>query len=197
MATTNTNIYVKKTYLRDLLLEYQKYSTNTNDAWIKKYTIKIKDRANKTEEDILRIVGIKKDFLAYKQAEIDSRIIEIANLTPEELAARQKKMDELKEEIARVFVKIVNGIMTTYEFNNADVEYGVRMDMLSEALWDMNLYIDRFDTRLKNPFSYFTEIAKNACRRMKESNKQWKIKFPTFDFTDNLDDESGSHNWDE
>lgn len=193
----NTNEYVNKAALRDLLIEYQNNSTNIDDKWIKKYTIKIKDRANKSAEEILKITNNKKDFLKFKQDEIDARIQQLANMSGDEIRDRQVKANKLKEEIATIFVKIVSGIMSTYEFNNVEVDYSMRMDMQSEALWDMNLYIDRFDTRLKNPFSYFTEIAKNACRRMKESNKQWRYKFQTVDFSDNLDDEDGTHSWGE
>lgn len=107
-----------------------------------------------------------------------------------ELEASHKK-GHPTEELSKMFIKLCEEYSNKYNFRG----YTFREDMVGNALLSMVTYWDRFDsTRSKNPFAYFTQIAKNSfVQTINNETKHYLIR-------DDLLVESGaepSHNYEE
>jgi DNA-directed RNA polymerase specialized sigma24 family protein len=64
--------------------------------------------------------------------------------------------------------------------------------MVSDAVFYMCKYIDKFDTEKTNPFTYFTTVAKNAFLQNIESYNSRDAMFTSLEYIDNIEDFDGN-----
>jgi hypothetical protein len=181
--------YINKQEMADALVKYQELTDDLNDSWLAKY--KSAPRRKLTEEQKVKFYEERDEFKAFKKKQFTARKKLLKTETEEEKAIRTKSLKKVKEEIATMFSLIIDGVLTLPEFNNTQLNKFtmLKSDMKSDALWTTYNYIDRYDTRRKNPFSYFTEMAKNACRQKKDEFLTNQQRYPSLDFIENMEGE--------
>lgn len=179
--------YINKEEMANALIKYQELTDDLNDVWLAKY--KSAPRRKLTEEQRIKFFEERDEFIVFKKKQFAARKNMLDTETPEEKTLRVKALRKVKEEIATMFSLITDGVLTLPEFNNTQLNkfQMLKSDMKSDALWTTYNYIDRFDTRRKNPFSYFTEMAKNACRQKKDEFLTNRQRYPSLDFIENME----------
>lgn len=88
--------------------------------------------------------------------------------------------------IGKIFQKITENIIRMPSFVNYPLS--LKQDMVSDALYLMVRYLDRFDISRDNPFSYFTMICFNAYLLNIKRYYLHNDRYLSLDFIDNLDD---------
>ena len=124
------------------------------------------------------------EFYEYKKALINDKIERLKNLSPQQNAERIRRVDVLKESLGRTFMAIANGRIKTPQF----IGYPLvdREEMISDALYIMLRYADRFDCRRTNPFSYFTQTAFNSFIAFLGEKKRHEKKYQSIDYIENI-----------
>ena len=166
-----------------LLKEYQETNDDKGE-WIEAYRAKllIKFKNGKIDQEKLdsglEFYDFKKQFFIDKKERLSI-------LDAEENIKRNQRIRYLKEIIGRTFIAIANGRIKTPQF----VRYPQQKqeEMISDALYIMLRYADRFDCRRPNPFSYFTQAAFNAFRAYLKERKKYEEKYQSIDYIENLD----------
>lgn len=178
--------YINKEEMANALIKYQELTDDLNDVWLVKY--KSAPRRKLTKEQRIKFFEERDEFKVFKKKQFVARKKLLETETPEEKVVRVKALRKVKEAIATMFSLITDGVLTLPEFNNAQLNkfQMLKSDMKSDALWTTYNYIDRFDTRRKNPFSYFTEMAKMACRQKKDEFLTNRQRYPSLDFIENM-----------
>jgi len=115
--------------------------------------------------------------------------------TEENKIVREEKVKQIEAELAQMFYQIIDGLILVPEFNNSKIPFWLKSDMKSQGIWTMYSYIERYDVRKTNPFSYFTEIAKNGFRKVKDEYNLQQTRCTSSDFSENLDNEFADSNW--
>ena len=181
--------YVNKAEMSELLVEYQSLTDDLNDKWLTKY--KSAPRRKLTPEKLEEFYRVRDEFKAFKTEQFKLRKQMLETETPAEKILREKKLKIVKEKIGTMFSLITDGVLTLPEFNNEKARsfVGLAGDMKCDALWTAYNYIDRYDTRRKNPFAYFTEMIKNACRQKKDETYNNQIRYPSLDHIENMEGE--------
>lgn len=90
-----------------------------------------------------------------------------------ELLKRYKKSKSRNDynEIGKIFLLISRNFLNKSYFINYSEDR--KQEMISDAVFFMCKYIDRFDVNKDHPFSYFTQVAKNAfLQYINERKKQ-------------------------
>ena len=85
-----------------------------------------------------------------------------------------REIPPIPDDIAISFMKIANGLGNKPNFSN----YTYKDEMISDGIENCIQYCRNFDSnKSKNPFSYFTQIMRNAfLRRIEKEKKQSYIK---------------------
>jgi len=179
-------MYLDKKELRDLLIEYQDISEDTDDSWLANY--KKFPRKKLVPEGLVQFEKDRENFKAYRYKQYAEKRKRIAAESKEQTLVRIERADRLKTLIARDFFKIIDGTILLYEFQSKS-DNNMKDDMRSEAIWIMYNYIPKYDVRKPNPFSYFTEMAKNAFRHVCNNSSRMNLKRISSDFIENMDDE--------
>lgn len=178
-------MYLDKPLFRETLIQFQELSPDIDPTWLGKY--KAFPKRKLTEEELLEWENVKSDFIAWKREKYAEKSKRLLSESIEETKARLAKFDVVKERLGEMYLKIIDGVLRMPEFNNKHVDYDTRQDMKCDAAMIMYRYSDKFDTRRLNPFSFFTEMAKNACRKQKNDRTNYELKFHSVDFLENLD----------
>tara|TARA_R110001606_G_scaffold14319_2_gene60667 strand:+ start:7776 stop:8378 length:603 start_codon:yes stop_codon:yes gene_type:complete len=183
--------YINKKEMAEALMSYQELTDDLNDKWLLKY--KSAPRRKLSDEQRVKFFEERDEFKIFKYAQFKSRKLLLETESEDDKVIRTKALRKVKENIATMFSLIIDGVLTLPEFNNQKLnQYQMlKSDMKSDALWTTYNYIDRYDTRRKNPFSYFTEMAKNACRQKKDEYLTNKQRYPSLDFVENMDGGGG------
>jgi hypothetical protein len=175
--------YVKNSDFWEALNEYQ-MNNDDKGLWLEQYLLKleVKYKNQKLTKEKYE-AGL--DFYNYKTQFMKDKIAKISALSPEENKDRLKRIEFLKESIGRTFWAIANGRIKTPQF----IRYPLtdRDEMISDALYVMLRYADRFDCRRKNPFSYFTQTAFNAFIAYLNEKKKHEEKYQSINYIENLD----------
>lgn len=116
-----------------------------------------------------------------------------------ECEAKGLEKPQVSEYIGECIVKIANELSNKSNF----VSYTFKDEMISDAIENCFVYIDRFDpAKSSNPFAYFTQIAYYAfVRRIQKEKKQVATRYRYIESLDldNIirqihdDAENGSH----
>ena len=109
----------------------------------------------------------------------------LATESHEEKLQRQKRLDEVKNELGNHFLLIANGLLKQPKFINYD--YYRKSEMISDATFFMVNYVDRYDTTRTNPFAYFTQIAFNAFLQSINKNNKRNENFTSISYIENMD----------
>ena len=136
----------------------------------------------------------REEFKAWRKVQYAEKELFLKSELIEDTKIRELKVKVLESKLASMFYQIIDGLITTPEFNNSTVPFHIKNDMKSQAMWAMYSYIERYDVRKTNPFSYFTEIAKNEFRKIKDEYNLQQIRCTPTDHIENLDDQTDS-NW--
>jgi hypothetical protein len=161
--------YIDNATFLEMLKEYQILNYDTTDWFSKK----------KAKDDT------QKKFLERRKKLHKRRIKLVADETPEQQDMRIKKLDILKNKLGRFFLLICDGILKKPNFINYDP---LRKDtMVSDGVYFMCIYIDRYDTDRSNPFAYFTQIAFNAFLQNINKNNKNMSTFTSLFYIENLD----------
>jgi len=89
-------------------------------------------------------------------------------------------------EIGKIFLLIARNLLNKAYFINYSEDR--KDEMISDAVYFMCKYINSFDVNKKYPFSYFTQVAKNAfLQYINERNKHEKI-FQSIEYIDHIDE---------
>lgn len=98
---------------------------------------------------------------------------------------RETKSKRLYEEIGKCFLLISRNLLNKTNF--IDYSQDRKDEMVSDAVFYMCRYIERFDLERKNPFAYFTTVAKNAfLQNINDYNKRDEM-FTSIEYIDNCD----------
>lgn len=105
------------------------------------------------------------------------------NLVKEYQSTRSVKA---KEQIGKIFIKIASNYLNRPSSINYSKDR--KDDMISDAYFMMLKKIDEFDCELyRDPFSYFTSIAKHAIFQNFNMKKRDKQTFVNLSYIDNFE----------
>ena len=138
---------------------------------------------------------IAKDLMA-KDAEYKARcFLRLENETDTETTARRQLVDKIKNKVGKMFIDICEGTMRKPNFTNYSADR--KGDMISDALWAMTRYMNRYNLDKPNPYAYFTTVCHNAYKhRINEHKKQAK-KYKSLSFIENMDGEESFGDFDD
>lgn len=140
------------------------------------------DAKTKKEKIALAEILIKKD--KEYRLKCEQRL---ANESDLDTIIRREKVDKIKNKIGTCFLLICDNIMKLPSFTNySDDRKG---DMISDALWVMTRYMNRYNLEKSNPFAYFTTICRNAFIHQISERKKYSKKFKSLTYIENLDGE--------
>ena len=110
--------------------------------------------------------------------------IEIEKSFPEKRESRELELERVKNEVAKRFLLIARNYIKRPNFINYD--YFRKETMVSDSCMFMYNYIERFNTDLKNPLAYYTQVANSAfIQHINTSNKNSDM-FTPISFVENL-----------
>jgi len=98
---------------------------------------------------------------------------------------RENKNKKTQNEIGKCFLLISKNLLNKSNFINYTQDR--KDEMISDAVFYMCRYIDKFDIERENPFAYFTMIAKNAFLQNLNSYLKRNEKFTSIEYIDNCD----------
>lgn len=174
--------YVENPEFLQALNEYQLNNDDTGE-WLESYLLKLKVKYKNGKIDKKKYdIGV--EFYNYKKELMKDKAERLSKLTDEENALRIRRISFLKESLGRTFLAISNGRMKTPQFIRYPLSY--RDEMISDALYIMLKYADRFDCRRTNPFSYFTQAAFNSFIAYLNEKKKHDEKYQSINYIENL-----------
>jgi len=91
-------------------------------------------------------------------------------------------------EIGKAFLLIAENFLNKPSFINYTKDR--KEEMISDATFFMVKYVDKFDTTRKNPFSYFTMVAKHAFLQNINGYTRRDGMFRSIDFIENFEKKS-------
>jgi DNA-directed RNA polymerase specialized sigma24 family protein len=98
---------------------------------------------------------------------------------------RDKGSKRLYNEIGKSFLLIAQNLLNKSSFINYTQDR--KDEMISDAVFFMCNYIDRYDLERPNAFAYFTTIARNAFLQNINDYKKKEEKFTSIEYIDNTD----------
>lgn len=98
---------------------------------------------------------------------------------------RETKSKKTYEKLGKMFLLIPTNLLNRTSFINYTQDR--KDEMISDAVYYMCRYVDRYDLERTNPFAYFTMIATNAIRQYINSHKKRDAVFTSIEYIDNAD----------
>ena len=95
------------------------------------------------------------------------------------------KGKKVYNEIGKCFLLIATNLLNKPKFINYTPDR--KDEMISDAVYYMCRYVDKFDTTRTNPFAYFTTVARNAfLQNIQDYNKRDDM-FTNIEYIENVD----------
>lgn len=98
---------------------------------------------------------------------------------------RETRSKKTYEKIGRSFLLISINLLNKSNFINYTPDR--KDEMISDATYYMCRYIDKFDIQRKNPFAYFTMIARNAFLQSINDYSKRDNMFTSIEYIDNCE----------
>ena len=99
---------------------------------------------------------------------------------------QETKSKKVHNKLGECFLLISRNLLNKPKFINYTQDR--KDEMISDAVFYMCRYIDKFDTTKTNPFAYFTTIAVNAfLQYINSQNKRAKM-FTSIEYIENVED---------
>jgi len=98
---------------------------------------------------------------------------------------RQEKSKKTFELIGKSFLLIAKNLLNKSNFINYTPDR--KEEMISDAVYYMCRYVDKFDVERKNPFAYFTMIARNAFLQNINDYTKRDVMFTSIEYIDNCE----------
>jgi len=98
---------------------------------------------------------------------------------------KETKSKRTYEEIGRCFLLIAKNLLNKANFINYTQDR--KDEMISDAVYYMCRYVEKFDVTRKNPFAYFTMIARNAFLQNINDYGRRDSMFTTIEYIDNCE----------
>jgi len=117
------------------------------------------------------------------------------NVRFRELLIRYKKNKTQKDynEIGKIFLLISNNFLNKSSFIKYTQDR--KDEIVSDAVYLMCKYIDKYDTEKYNPFAYFTQVVKNATFLYINNRKKHDNNFKSIEYIDHIDQNEMSDMW--
>lgn len=88
-------------------------------------------------------------------------------------------------QIGKCFMKLATNLLNRTSFINYSEDR--KDEMISDAVYAMCRYIDKYDTERGNPFAYFTRFAFNAFLQNIKNYKKLSETFQNISFIENFE----------
>ena len=186
-------MYLDKSKMHKLLVDYQMYNSLLDNNWLENY--KSAPRKPMNEEQRAQFFKDRDEFKVWRYKQYEEKVKFLGIEADDQRTIREAKVKSIEANLATMFYQIIDGLILVPEFNNHKVPFWLKSDMKSQGIWAMYSYIERYDVRKTNPFSYFTEIAKNGFRKIKDDYNLQQMRCTSSDFSENLDNEFADSNW--
>jgi len=98
---------------------------------------------------------------------------------------RQTRSKKIFEQIGKSFLLIAKNLLNKSNFINYTQDR--KDEMISDAVYYMCRYVDKFDVERKNPFAYFTMIARNAFLQNINDYSKRDLMFTSIEYIDNCE----------
>jgi len=98
---------------------------------------------------------------------------------------RLTKSKKTYEQIGKSFLLIAKNLLNKSNFTNYTPDR--KDEMISDAVYYMCRYVDKFDVERINPFAYFTMIAKNAFLQSINDYSRKDSMFTSIEYIDNCE----------
>jgi DNA-directed RNA polymerase specialized sigma24 family protein len=98
---------------------------------------------------------------------------------------RETRSKKAFENIGRSFLLIARNLLNKSNFINYTPDR--KDEMTSDATYYMCRYIDKFDLNRKNPFAYFTTVARNAFLQSINDYTKRDSMFTSIEYIDNCE----------
>jgi len=98
---------------------------------------------------------------------------------------RLTKSKKTYEQIGKIFLLIARNLLNKSNFINYTQDR--KDEMVSDAVYYMCRYVDKFDVERKNPFAYFTMIARNAFLQSINDYSKKDSMFTSMECIDNCE----------
>ena len=97
---------------------------------------------------------------------------------------RETRDRKIYEKIGRDFLLIAQNLLNKSNFINYTQDR--KDEMISDAVFYMCRYIDKYDVTRDNPFAYFTMIARNAFLQNINNYSKLDSMFTSIEYIDNV-----------
>lgn len=106
---------------------------------------------------------------------------------------KKTKSEKVFNEIGKYFLQIAINYLNKPYFIKYTQDR--KDEMVSDAVFFMCKYIDRYDTKKNNPFAYFTTFARNAFLQYINARKKHEDKFKSIEYIEHVDKNEMSDMW--
>lgn len=102
---------------------------------------------------------------------------------------KKTKDKKVYNEIGKCFLLIATNLLNKPKFINYTPDR--KGEMISDAVFYMCRYVDKFDTERTNPFAYFTTVARNAFLQNINDYSKRDSMFTSIEYIENVDQIDG------
>lgn len=106
-------------------------------------------------------------------------------LSAEERLFNERLLTKNHNEIGKMLILIAGGLMKRPNFINYPPDQ--QIDMISDAIYCMAKFLDKYDTQRTNPFAYFSQISWNAFLQSIGNMKKRVAVMVNVEYVDNYD----------
>lgn len=189
--------YISNSYLRELIIKFNRMNINDNGDWCKPYINKLQNKFNKktiTDEKY----DLSKNFIERKINMINELHDRYNNMSETERLNFNYEFEKVKNDICNAFIKVINGRIISYKLINTRA-YDEIDDIKQEALITLFTYINRYDEeRNTSAFAFVTQLISNAFNLyLGNMNERHEQEISGLDFYENLNTIDDIYNLDE
>lgn len=152
--------YVDNKELREKITTYNNINIFDDGAWCPSYLQRLQNKLEAGKIDQEKF-NLGKEFIIKKVASIEDLQARYAMMDPEEKRKFDYKLNQLKNDMCKDFLLIINGRVNSFKLRS---QYPDEIDdIVQDALICVLNYINRYDeSRGTSAFAYITQLATNS-----------------------------------
>ena len=174
---------IDKKRLRDLIERYQELNEDVDDSWLNSKILKFHWMTDEAYEKRFRH---REEFKVKKMKWYEAKRKRLKNETEEERNKRLAEKEVIENELFSTLYDIIDYVTRNFGLQaiRADEYF---FDLKQSIILRLIAVVNRFDTDLPNPLSYFIAVIKNYAYNERADEFKYRCRFLTHTFLETHD----------